>query len=213
MGKRQMRNRAIVLVAFVLLRSGAAAESMAQTTLFGGASVASFYDDETFLGRGPMVSGGIAQPLGAHARVEGELAWATHHRDSGYLAADGTPLVRTARLSYVFRPPAARMRPFASAGVSLVHSTGHFTTRTILAGPGGFPVEGPSVRREWWLTKPAFEAGAGVMIASGGGLSLRPEIRWTSTIGDASSQTGVATPIWAMRLGLAIEWRLPRGFK
>jgi opacity protein-like surface antigen len=198
---------------FVLLLSGAAAESMAQTTLYGAASVATLWDDETFLGRGPMVSGGIAQPIGGHLRVEGELAWATHHRDAGYLVANGTPLIGTARLSYAFQRPASRLRAFASAGLAVVHSTGTLTTRTILAGPGGFPVEGPSVRRDWSLTKPAFEVGAGVTIASGDRLSWRPEFRWTSTVGTASSQTGVEPPVWTIRAGLAVEWRMPRRFK
>jgi opacity protein-like surface antigen len=208
-----MRDRPVVVVVFVLLLTCAPAASMAQTTVFGGVSAASLWDDETFLGRGPMVSGGIAQSIGGHARVEGELAWATHHRGAGYLAADGTPFMGTARLAFAFPPPGARLRPFASAGLAIVHSTGHFTTRTILPGPGGFPVEGPSVRRDWSLTKPAFEVGAGVTIASGDRLSLRPEFRWTSTVGDDLSQSGVAAPIWAVRTGLTIEWRLTRGFK
>src|SRR6185295_3804742 len=67
----------------------------------------------------------------------------------------------------LFQPPESRTRAFAGAGVGLVHSTGHFTTRTSLPGLGGFPVEGPTVRTDWSLTKPAFELGGGVSIRSG----------------------------------------------
>ena len=45
-----MRNRPVVVMALVLLLSGAASEGKAQTTVFGGVSVASLWDDETFLG-------------------------------------------------------------------------------------------------------------------------------------------------------------------
>jgi opacity protein-like surface antigen len=197
----------------MLLISGLASESEAQPAVFGGVSVASLWDDETFLGNGPMVSGGIAQQIGARAQVEGELAWATHHRDSGYLAADGTPFIGTARFSYAFTSLESRVRPFASAGVALVHSTGQFTTRTILAGPRGLPVEGPPVRTDWSITKPAFEAGAGLSIASGNRLAWRPEFRWTSTAGTASSGSGAAVPIWTLRAGMTVEWRRPRGLK
>jgi opacity protein-like surface antigen len=153
------------------------------------------------------VSGGLAHPVGRHLSVEGEVSWARQLRNSGYLAADGTPLTGTARLAYLFQPPGSRARAFASAGLGLVHSTGHFTTRTILPGPGGFPIDGPSIRRDWSLTMPMFELGGGVSIRSNDRMSVRPEVRWMSTTG-ASSRSSLAPPLWILRAGVTVEWRM-----
>ena len=185
--------------------------SVQAQTVFGGAGWTTGWDDETNLGKGVLVSGGIAQPLGRHLAVEGEVSWARQLRDSGYLAAVGTPLIGTARLAYLFQGPESGARAFASAGLGLVHSTGHFINRTILPGPGGFPVEGPSTQREWSLTQPAFELGAGVAIKSGDRLSFRPEVRWTSTTSsNRPSGSTLEPPLWMIRTGVTVEWRLRR---
>jgi opacity protein-like surface antigen len=198
-----------VIVSMMVL-AGAATAAEAQTVL-GGAGWTSGWDDETNLGKGMIMSGGVAHSLGRHIAVEGEVSWARHVRDSGYLAAEGMPLAGTARLAYVFQRPESRTRAFASAGLGVVHSTGHFTTRTTLPDPGGFPVEGPSTRSDWSLTKPAFELGGGVSIQSGDRLSFRPEVRWTSTSGnDASSASTLEPPLWILRAGVTVEWRVRR---
>ena len=205
-----MRNVMADVIVSMMVLAGAATAAEAQTVL-GGAGWTSGWDDETNLGKGVVVSGGVAQPLGRHLSVEGEVSWARHLRDSGYLAAEGTPLIGTARLAYLFQPPESRARAFASGGLSVVHSTGHFTTRTILPGPGGFPVDGPSTRSDWSLTKPAFELGGGVSIKSGDRLAFRPEVRWTSTIHDgASSPSTIEPPLWIVRAGVTVEWRARR---
>ena len=205
-----MRNATAGVLVSMMVISGAATGAQAQT-VFGGAGWTMGWDDETNLGKGMLVSGGIAQPLGRNLSVEGEVSWARHLRDSGYLAAEGTPLIGTARLAYLFQPPESRTRAFASAGLGLVHSTGHLTTRTILPGPGGFPVEGPSIRSDWSLTKPAFELGGGVSIKSGDRLSFRPEVRWTSTThDDPSSRSTLEPPLWILRAGVTVEWRVRR---
>jgi len=205
-----MRNATAGVIVSVMVLSAIPARVQAQT-VFGGAGWTSGWDDETNLGKGVVVSGGVAQPLGRHLSVEGEVSWARHLRDSGYLAAEGTPLIGVARLAYLFQPPKSRGRAFASGGLSVVHSTGHFTTRTILPGPGGFPVDGPSTRSDWSLTKPAFELGGGVSIKSGDRLAFRPEVRWTSTIhDDASSRSTIEPPLWILRAGVTVEWRVGR---
>jgi opacity protein-like surface antigen len=204
-----MRNAAGVIVGVMAL-SGMAVRVQAQT-VFGGAGWTSGWDDETNLGKGVVVSGGVAHALGRHLSVEGEASWARQLRDSGYLAADGTPLIGTARIAYLFQPPESRARAFVSGGLSVVHSTGHFTTRTILPGPGGFPVEGPSIRSDWSLTRPAFEVGGGVSIKLGDRLAFRPEVRWTSTFNDdASSPSTLEPPVWIVRAGVMVEWRVRR---
>jgi opacity protein-like surface antigen len=205
-----MRNVTAGVIVIVMVLSGTATAVQAQT-VFGGAGWTGGWDDETNLGKGLLVSGGVAHPLGRHLSVEGEVSWGRHLRDSGYLAADGTPLIGTARLAYWFQGPGSRARAFASAGLGVVHSTGHFTTRTILRGPGGLPVDGPSIRSDWSLTKPAFELGAGVSIKSGDRVSFRPEARWTSTSHDAAgSRSTLEPPLWMLRAGVTVEWRVRR---
>ena len=205
-----MRNATAGVIVGVMVLSGMAARAQAQT-VFGGAGWTSGWDDETKLGKGVVVSGGVAQPLGRHLSVEGEVSWARQLRDSGYLAAQGTPLIGTARLAYLFQRPERRARAFASGGLSVVHSTGHFTTRTILPGLGGFPAEGPSTRSDWSLTRPAFELGGGVSIKSGDRIAFRPEMRWTSTISDdAASRSTLEPPLWILRAGVTVGWRARR---
>ena len=91
-----MRN---VIAALIVLSM--AARVVEAQTVIGGAGWTSAWDDETNLGKGVLLSGGIAQSLGRHLSLEGEVSWARHLRDSGYLAAEG------ARLS---APRGSRMR-------------------------------------------------------------------------------------------------------
>ena len=207
---RRCETRWLVLIVGAMVLSGTATGVQAQT-VFGGAGWTTGWDDETNLGKGVLVSGGVAQPLGRHLAVEGEVSWARQLRDSGYLAAEGTPLIGTgtSRVSL----PAARV---SRAGVRerrpqrLVHSTGHFTTRTILPGPGGFPVEGPSTRRDWSLTQPAFELGGRRRPSSREtGSSFRPggALDVDDVVESASGST-LEPPLWMIRAGVTIEWRV-----
>jgi hypothetical protein len=199
-----MRN---VMAALIVLSM--AARVVEAQTVIGGAGWTSAWDDETNLGKGLLLSGGAAQSLGRHLSLEGELWWARHLRDSGYLAAEGSPVVGTARLVYAFQGPRSRSRAFASAGLGLVYSTGHLTTRTIVPDPGGFPADGPSIRSEWSMTEPAFELGGGVSIRSGDRLAFRPEVRWTATgRDDRPSRSALEPPLWILRAGVTMEWRV-----
>jgi len=175
--------------------------------IFGGVAWASHWDDETFLGRGPLLAGGVSFPVAARLAVEAEIAWATHHRDAGYLIADGTPLLATGRLAYRFRDAAARARPFISVGLTLVRTTGHFTTRSFVPGPGGRPVPGPDTRQDWSATQAGWEVGAGVELAGPDRVTWRPEVRWTATTVDPSFTPGsLEPPLWTIRAGMTIGW-------
>ena len=190
---------------------GRTAPSARAPVIFGGVAWASHWDDETFLGRGPLLAGGVSVPVVAGLAAEAEIAWATHHRDAGYLIADGTPLFATGRLAYRFRGSAARARPFVSGGLTLVHTTGHFTTRSFVPGPGGRPEPGPETRQDWSATHAGWEVGAGVEIAGSDRLTWRPEVRWTATTTDSSFTPGsLEPPLWTIRAGMTIGWRLGR---
>ena len=180
-------------------------------SLLGGTGWISLWDDETFLGNGVLVSAGVSKPIATHLAVEGEVAWASHHRDAGYLSADGTPLIGTARVFYVFRSAAARVRPFAGAGLSILHSTGYLTTRSVIRSPGPGPVPGPSARRDWSFTDPALEFGAGVIINAGDRVFVRPAFRWTSVNSTTRARSLLEPPLWMPRVDVTIGWRLRRG--
>src|SRR5215204_953782 len=206
--ERAQGRQMVVRAALAVLLAGSASEAGAQS-VFGGAAWMSGWDDETMLGRGVMWSGGFSQPLGAHLAVEGELAAGRQLRDSGYLAAEGTPLAAIGRIAYLLQRPGARARAFVSAGGGFVHSTGTLTWRSIVPGPGGLPVEGPSESRDWSLTQPSFELGTGVSFKASDRLSIRPEFRWLATSGqDSNARSTLETPLLFLRGGVTLEWRI-----
>jgi opacity protein-like surface antigen len=157
------------------------------------AALSGMWDDETFLGRGPMAGVGVAAPIGRHLSVEGEAGWSEHHRDSGYLMVDGDTASVTGRLSFAFRNSHAAVRPFVSAGASWLKSTdvltwnGRRTTaRTSMAGS---------------------EFGAGAEIKASDHWKIRPEARWTMTASDPSFTPGsLEPPLFAVRAGVTAIW-------
>jgi hypothetical protein len=201
----------VVAAAFALLSPFAVVAVQAQT-LFAGVGYARLWDDETFLGGGIAVSAGASYPLARHIEIEGEVAWARHFRDVGYLTSEGTPLAGVARVAYLFQRQESRARVFGSAGLGVIHSAGTFTLPSFLVTGDGGLVEGPSTEADWSLTKPSFEVGVGVIVA-GNRLGIRPEVRWTSTIGASSPSSGIEAPIWMIRAGVAVTWRLSREHK
>lgn len=200
-----------VLKAFVLaglLVPAAATAAAAQTSLIAGGGYPTVFDDETFLGRGVLVSGGVARSLTRHLSVEGELSVARHRRNEGYLAAEGTPLVAAGRLVHAFGGAGSGARPFASVGVALVRSTGTLTTPSVVAGPDGRPTAGPPASRHWTLTKSGLELGGGVLIRAGERLAFRPEFRWLATGSATVPGAGIQPPIWIARPSMSVMWRI-----
>jgi hypothetical protein len=216
-GAPMMKPILVVLTLSVLFRpTGLGAQPIdpavsRSLSLFGGAGWMSLWDDETFLGNGALVAVGVSKPIVSHLAVEGEVAWASHHRDAGYLSADGTPLIAAARVLYVFRSAMARVRPFAGAGLGLLHSAGYLTTQSVVRGPGPVPVSGPSVRRDWSFTDPAVEFGAGVIINAGDRAFVRPAFRWTSVSSTSRPRSLLEPPLWMPRIDVTIGWRMRRG--
>jgi opacity protein-like surface antigen len=211
-----LRVRLFAGIAAVIAATAANANAQPQPDrsplrVFGSAGWMSLWDDETLLGRGVLAGGGVAAPLADRVSVEAELSGGRHRRDAGYLAAEGTPILAVGRLAYHFRPSSAAARPFASAGLGVLHSTGQLTTRSIVPDDRGLPVEGPSTRRDWSVTRPAFEFGGGVSIRTTPRLDIRPEFRWIASGGDANRSSTLEPPLTMWRAGVAFEWRTARG--
>jgi opacity protein-like surface antigen len=171
------------------------------------AALSGMWDDETFLGRGPMAGAGVSVAVSRHLSVEGELDWASLHRDSGYLAADGTPITATGRLSFAFRDRSKNVRPFVSAGLGWIRSTGHLTHTNLAAGPIGQPVVQSTQRTDWKNSLGAWELGTGVEIQVSARWAIRPEVRWTATASDPTFGPGtLEPPLWLPRAGVALTW-------
>jgi len=196
----------------ILLLPGLAhaqAVTKSRISLTTGIALTSQYDDETHLGRGPLLSVGASSVAMEHVRLEGELSIARHHRDRGALIVTGTPITGTARVAWVFGSRTWAVRPFVSAGVLLVHSRGDWVQSHTVPGPGGAPVPGAVDRRTWSLTKPGFETGLGIEIRGKGRLWWRPEARFSGTSGDSDYTPGrstLETPILAVRAGVTVLW-------
>jgi len=175
------------------------------------AAISGMWDDETFLGRGPMVGAGVNVAVTRHLSVEGEVDFAGLQRDAGYLEADAAPLVATGRASFAFRDRSKKVRPFVSAGLSWVRSTGHLTFTHVAAGPGGQPVVDSTERVPWKASLGAFELGAGIEIQASTHWAVRPEARWVSTASDPSFHpSGIEPPLWIPRAGVTLVWRGPK---
>lgn len=183
-----------------VVRSGSA--------LMGGVGFGTLWDDETFLGRGITLNGGVTLPIGRHLSAEGELAWGRRHRDSGYLMADSAPLTATGRLAFAFLRPSSMVRPFVSAGLTWTHANVRFTSRHLVMGPNGLPVEGPSEQSDWRISLGGTELGVGVEIGGSRRVTWRPEVRVMMTASDPSFTAGhLEPPILAIRGGVAVAWR------
>jgi hypothetical protein len=171
------------------------------------AALSNMWDDETFLGRGPTAGAGVSVAISRHFSVEGEAAWGSHHRDSGYLEVQGHALTTAGRLSFAFRNPDAAVRPFVSAGVTWTRSSDVFTTSSLAPGPTGQPVTGPSARAEYKTSLGGSEFGLGAEIKAGTRVKIRPEVRWSMTASDPSFKPGtLEPPLLGVRAGVTLVW-------
>lgn len=195
-----------LLAALIAASAVAASAGEIRPSVIAGAGSVALWDDETYLGAGPVVAGGISVPLARHVSLEGEIQRGTHHRDRGALAADGTAVIGIARVGYLFRSPDATFRPFASAGYGFIRSTGTLTTTMLVAGDRGAPVVGGVERRDWSVTGSGFELGGGASFAIAPRISLRPEFRWSSL--GQPSRSSIEPPLWVRRISASVLWRL-----
>jgi hypothetical protein len=172
------------------LCAAAAAAQAQPLAVSAGAGVGRLWDDETMLGNGPVVTGGLAVRLGEHVRLSGDVDWLSHTRTLTYLSADGQATSVLGRLSYVFGSAGSRWRPIAGVGLGVLHSIGTLKTPAVVMGPTGQPtLSAPIDARDWALTRPVWDAHAGLHIGAGRRLVLQPQMRWRSTFGSGGSIT------------------------
>ncbi len=174
--------------------------------IVAGAGVGRVWDDETNLGAGMAVSGGVQAGLGEHVMVGAVVERLGHSRSLTYFGADGQALGALARASYVFGGAAGAVRPVLGAGLGVLHSSGtlHTPNPVALGVPGVIPM----VETPWSLTRPMWEAHAGLRIRSGSRLTVQPELRWRSTWGASDVRDGIEPPLLGVAGLLAVEWRV-----
>ena len=129
-----MRNATAGVIVSVMVLSGAATAVQAQT-VFVGAGWTRGWDDETNLGKGLLVSGGVAHPLGRHLSLEGEVSWGRHCGIPGIWPRTGRRSSARRGSRICSRAPRRARGRSRAQGLGLVHSTGHFTTRSIVPRP------------------------------------------------------------------------------
>lgn len=167
-------------------------------TFGASVAVASLWDDETHLGRGPAVTAECTVPVGGHLRAGVEAGWFGHDRDSGYLAADGHVVHVMGRATVLVGPRHWRTRPFIGGAVGLARSSGTLT----FSDPFSTPSE---VRSRWRLTRGAWDVHLGVRAAAGRRWVLRPELR-AGAIGGTGNTDALQTPLLRLQGGVAVEW-------
>ena len=206
-----MRSRAIVGSVIVAVLIGAVAPAHAQSAARGvefsaGGGWGSLWDDETMLGRGLSLGGGIARVVGDKLRLAAEVDWLDHDRDSGYLASEGRMAGVFGRATYLFRGPSARVRPLAGAGLGFLRSTGTLTVRSFnpLIPQSG---QEPDRVMPWSLTRTAFDFHGGVGVTLSPRVALRPEVRWRATFGSAPT-TSLEPPLVNIQALVYLDVRL-----
>ena len=175
--------------------------------LAAGGGGAQLWDDETRLGSGPLITGGVVAGHGDHMLVSGSLDWSQHTRSLTYLATDGHIASGFARVTYVFGSSDGRVRPIVGAGLGVMRSTGTLKTPSIaMSGPTLTPpVLG--VETPWAVTRAAWDIHGGVRVGLAPRLVLQPEVRWRSTFGSAGNTSGIEPPLLNVQGLLSLEWR------
>lgn len=171
-----------------------------------GAGYGQLWDDETNLGSGLVVSGGVHAGLGEHVLVGAVVERLGHSRSLTYFGADGQALGIVGRGSYVFGGAASSLRPVVGAGLGVLHSTGTLHT----PDPVALAIQTviPMIDTPWSLTRPLWQAHAGLRIRGGSRITLQPEVRWSSTWGASDVRDGIEPPLLGVQAGVTVEWKL-----
>ena len=213
--QRMWSVKTLVSAVFVLvwLGTGATLSAQPQSTHFklgltAGGGGAQLWDDETRLGGGALITGGVVAGLGDHVLVSGTADWSQHKRSLTYLATDGHVASGFARLTYVFGSSDGRVRPIVGVGLGVMRSTGTLKTPSISMSSPALTPPVLGVETPWAVTRPAWEIHGGVRAGLAPRLVLQPEVRWRSTLGSAGNTSGIEPPLLGVQGLVSLEWRL-----
>jgi hypothetical protein len=185
-----------------LLMAPQRAAAQARTTeavAFGVTGAGCFGDDEGWLGCGLVLGAGGGIRLGNHLQIEGVVSTVPHEQIAS-ITWEGRATVATGRVLYRFGSRQSRVRWFAGAGFGVGTYNGT-RTDTIYSSRGPIGTETISIES----TGPAAELGAGVDIAVGERLFIRPE-GWSVAIG-GTPEGGLEPTFLVPRVSLTVGVR------
>ena len=94
-----------------------------------------------------------------------------------------------------------------TSALGIVHSRVELRFSSLVPGPDGRPVEGPTEVAPWKLTRPAFDLHAGVRIRATDRVAIRPEVGWRGTSGGMRPDT-LEPPLLHLRTMVNVDVRL-----
>lgn len=142
--------------------------------VYANAGINGMTDDETNLGKGWVVGGGVGYRFHRRWGVSFDVSRNAHHRDFGTnLLADGHAVLVGGSAQFFFRPETSA-QPYLRLGVNYARYRGTFTYKAFTP-PVGPPVAGSVETGSQDFFGPDF--GFGVRFFATKKLSIRPEVR------------------------------------
>lgn len=175
-------NSGSLLILLVMIVLNIPAELRAQDYQYKGevyalAGIGGMLDDETNLGQGLVVGGGVGYRFHRRWGVSFDVSRNEHHRDFGTnLQAEGHAVLVGGSAQFFFRPETSA-QPYLRAGVNYARYRGTFRFKGSTL-PGGLPVPGIVETGSQAFFGPDF--GCGVRLFVTRKLSIRPEVRFAA---------------------------------
>ena len=175
--------------------------------VYGNAGVGGMLDDETNLGKGLVVGGGLGYRFHRRWGVSFDVSRNAHHRDLGALKADGHAVLVGGSVQFFFRPE-TNVQPYLRFGANYARYHGTFTFKPSTP-PFGTPVPGSSETGSQNFFGP--DVGFGVRFFATKKISIRPEVRFAAHSGlrDYDFARDILEPgLWvgAFTVGVGYHW-------
>lgn len=194
---------------FIGLNGSAAAQDYEyKGEVYGNAGGSAMTDDETNLGKGLVVGGGLGYRFHRRWGLSFDISRNAHYRDFGtYLTADGHAVLIGGSAQFFFRPETS-VQPYLRIGVNYARYKGTFT-RKPFTPPFGTPVPGSSETGSQNFFGP--DCGFGVRFFATKKISIRPEVRFAAHGGlrDYDFARDILEPgLWvgSFTIGVGYHW-------
>ncbi len=176
--------------------------------VYGNVGISGMTDDETILGKGLAVGGGIGYRFHRRWGVTFDVSRNGHQRDTESFKFEGNAVVVGGSTQFFFRPE-TKVQPYLRFGVNYARYSGTFT-RKPFNPPSGFPpVPGSSESGSQNFIGP--DVGFGVRIFATKKISIRPEARFAAhgSLRDYDFRRDILEPgLWvaSFTIGVGYPW-------